>query len=381
MLPDPRDWVFDQVFEMFAAIGEAFADAYKALLLETIKLLIKISLPSQNVIQGEWFSTALGGTFGLASRVMTLIAIIIALWVALTVTRNHGKRLSKLISTMFLLALMVPLFYPVYALLADFSRGLSLGALNLAKGTSDGGTDVAEQLANVALPANPIGMAFVAFVGMVISAIMVVQVFALNIWMLLILLFYPLSIALRPVHKVFNDIFNALNSGILTVLFSVPVMSFCLVFVVIGIEYVPGGNTSTGAVVMTIIGGLAAILTPFVLAVFLYHKSSEIFGATDAAMSGALDINSMPPMTKDDMRDSVDDNHGSALGAFATTVVPGIIGGQILGGDNLMDEVKRYGADAAATAATVAGHPYIAAGVKAAQAYANDRRIQEGDGE
>lgn len=375
-------FITEKFFEWLAAMGMSLSEAYTELLALTVRLLLETGVISVDQMQGSNFEVLLGGTLGFASYVMVTIAVAVALAIVLSPLKNHGTKISHLGSSMVIILLFAPLFYPLYSVANSFARGFGEGLLNLAM--SNEPTDsVINRLVDVALPLNDIGIVILAFVGMIISGLVVGELYMFNVWLVFLLIFYPLVVAARPISKTANKIFHACNSGIVVILFVPTIMTFGLIFPIMAIRYLPGGNAAVAGFIFTVLGGVFALAAPLYLLIVGYRASSEVFGSIDSSVTGAVDINKMPPVTVKEMDQSVDDSHGSALKPFAAGVGTVLVA-SALSNNNTMDEIKSQAgtmANLASTALASSGHPVAALGAKAIQMTADRAAENQKDSE
>ncbi|HET6622864.1 MAG TPA: hypothetical protein VFG56_02935, partial [Candidatus Saccharimonadales bacterium] len=212
--------------------------------------------------------------------------------------------------------------------------------------------------------------------------IVVVEVFFLNLWLLFLLLGYPLVWALRPIGRVTNIIFHTFNCGLFTVLVAPPIMVFWLVLSIGAVRVIPFADNPLGAAVFTQLGGLAAAITPIALAVMSYRRSSHVFGRVDSEMDGAFDINRLPPVTTKQMRDDVDETYSATVIPLHARVSDNLVSNGDTAVQDAVDTVKRHAASAAASKAATAIHPIagvaVAAGYSAYEKHQANKSEEEG---
>lgn len=348
---NPLDWL--------NGLAQAIAGWYTEGVKQSINFLLMYSVPSPDEIKGKFFSTALGGTFGLSTLLIGGVAIFVGAAVIVRFNRDHGRKISKMISSIVWLVVFVLLFYRGYSLLYGFFQGVGQGALNLLTSTA-GGT--VAQLNNILLVVTPQGVGAILILGTfsaVFSLFTLAEAFAFHVILYGLLIVYPLLIALRPL-PVFNTLFHAANSAVVVVALSPSVMVWAYALPVIISNGFPGATASGLSVVLTFVCSLFAFAVPIVLAVLVFNTSRQVFGKVESQVEGAVSIISMPPVDMNDVRRDIDQVHASPMKAILTEVV----GDGLLHGD-LFDDFGKVAVNAAATGFAVAGHPYVSAGIKA----------------
>lgn len=368
---NPANWVP----ALLKVLADEFAKAYAELLISIVTLLTTVALPTIDTLKNEWFRLGLGSTYGLATQIMSLIAVVVSLYLLIKVRSNTGNIISRLATNFLLFGVFAVLFYPVYSLLYNLTQAGTQALFNLATGTENADArEVVELVSGSVMPDNVFGKMITAALASAFGGITLIEAFALRILLYLLLLFYPLTIVLRVVFKIARTAFNVFNAGIVTIAVSGPVMALGFLAPALIGKNIPGGDLPIATFLFTIIGGIFAMITPFVLMWWAYNRSSEVFGKLDATVAGGIDVNSMPPMTMDDMQKDIDDNHSAS---FKQVVVGSALGAS-LADDDIYRDMKQVAVDAASTAATMSGHPYVAAGIKFAD-HAMKKRSETND--
>lgn len=356
---DPTSW-FPALLNVLA---NELANAYAELLVNIITLHTTVALPTIETLKNKWFLLGIGSTYGLATQVMSFVAIVIALYLIVKVRSNNGILIARAASNFVLLAIFAVLFYPAYSLLVNFAKSATQALYNLATGTENATAKmVVDMVSESVMPDNTFGKMVTALLASAFGGITLIEAFSLRILLYAILLFYPLLIVLRPVSQFARTAFNVSNGGIVTIVLAGPIMGLGFLFPALIGKNIPGGDLPIATFVFTIIGGLFAMVVPFILMWWTYNRSSEVFGKLDTTVGGGIDIQTMPPMTMDDMQKDLDETNnisftqvatGAALTALATD-------------DDIYGNMKQIAIDSASSAAVVSGHPYVAAGIKLA---------------
>jgi hypothetical protein len=349
---DPGKWVAGLVLGLANLFGTTQASIVK----QIIQLLFMAALPTVEKLQKGWFALGIGATYGLAAQVMGLVAVTIALIVLITPLKNHGMKLGRGLSSFAMVLIFGVMFYPVYGLLYSLSQALTQGVLNIATSSPTGDSATLIAAVNAVLPEDPFTRMITNGLSLFFGCWTFIEAIALQIALLLILVFYPLVLALRPVVGLARGLLNLFNSGIITVLVSPPVMGIGFALPVLVKDYIPGGSLAFVPAILTVIGGIFAAVTPTILAVLSFRGSKEIFGTVDATLAGKLDINSLPPVTMDDVNKDIKDTQHSPLKSITEAVQTAD-----LLDDDLFSDMKKTTVKLGMFAATATGHPEAAA--------------------
>ncbi|HET8690120.1 MAG TPA: hypothetical protein VFL81_01670 [Candidatus Saccharimonadales bacterium] len=381
LISGPSDWIKDAFWGWIKAFVDMMKEGYTWLLQQTVELLIHAGVISTDSLHSGWYQMLLGGTYGLASRLIGLVAVMVAFWIIILPMKNHGEKIGRMITSMLFMIIFGALFFPLYSVAAELSREFSQSLYQAVSG-SQSQKDLVDQLISGAIPTNLLGAMITTMIGGFIMLIVVVEVFFLNLWLLFLLLGYPLVWALRPIGRVTNVIFHTFNCGLFTVLVAPPVMVFWLVLSIGAVKVIPFADNALGAAVFTQIGGLAAAITPVALAMLSYRRSSHVFGRVDSEMDGAFDINRLPPVTTRQMRDDVDETYSASVIPLHAKVTDNLVNNGETATQDAIDTVKRHAASAAASKAATALHPAagvaVAAGYSMYEKHQTNKREEEG---
>lgn len=333
-LSDAISWLADQLRQ-----------AYGELVLLVMRLLRNSSLPSNKLIQSDWYSLQLGGTYGLAIRLFELSTVLIGLLVVISPLRNHGRKIGRLTTTIPIMVTFGYLFYPAYSMFLNFSHSMSDAIISYMQTTTHQKFVLSGKWAwlQVPTPGNDWAAIGTSMMGGGFGAIILLESAALLIFTLGIILFYPITIALRPLSQKTDQLFHLFNSGLMTVFLSPPIMILFYGLPLLGSRFLPqAGVTSVAIIVLlTLIGGVGALVTPPLLAWWLIRQSQEMFGTVEAGVSGTVDINSMPTVTTEEMTRDVDANHSSGLGAFVKGAALVAVAGELGMTDDILHEIRR----------------------------------------
>ncbi len=347
----------------FEGLVDLLYDWYTGLITAIVSVLFQNAVPTTDEIMTDFFAVSVGGTLGAARVVVNGIAIIIVFVVILSPTRSHGKRISRLVKSVVLVALFGWLFYPIYSLIYNLSQGLTEAALILGTSGSDG--DIAKF--NTMIEGLTFIGVFDKFVAALLSGtfsfVALAEVWIMKILLMGVLIGYPLVLALLPLGWFVIGLFHAANSIILVIVIAPPLMALGFALPLISRNLIPGGSAFALESMTAIIGSLLALAIPIVLFFLAFKASHEVFGRLETMMSGAIDVASMPPMTLNEMQKDVGDTHSG----FFKTVVVDTVGDAVLygnGSGSIVRDMGRAAVDMGATAATLAGHPWIGAAVK-----------------
>lgn len=371
----------DPVGSFFADMAAALRDWYATMLVWLVDLITTVSVPPPEVLVNDFFSLALGGTYGLARVLVALVAVAVAFVIMLSPTARHGVKMQRVIVSVVMTILLGFAFYPVYGLLYNVSKAGVAGVKALVM--TDGETiyDAVMRLFGSLNIVDAINTIIATGISGVFGIFLAGTAVALFVTTIVVMIGYPLAIAIRPLGGFGNTAFNLFNAAILTTLLSPTIMAFLFMAPLFIQKFIPGVAV-VASPFFALVGSLGALLTPYVIFFMAFNKSSEVFGRLDDA-SGQFDIGKMPPVSVDEMKNDIDQtNHMNTT----TTLIADAMGDSLLygNGSDFFDDVLKKGVDIGATAATAAGHPYIGVGLKAAGGvYSNVRNSQKAsaDGE
>jgi len=354
----------DPVGSFFEDLAKALREWYAVLLQSIVDLVSTVSIPTPEMLVNDFFSLALGGTYGLARLLVALVAVVVAFIIIITPTVRHGVKIQRALTSLLMVILMGWLFYPLYSLGYNLSRGAVEGAKALVKTEGDETPyDTVIRQFDVVNLADSISTIVATGISGVFGIFLIGTAVGLYVTTIMVLIFYPLAIAVRPLGAFGNTVFNLFNAAILTTLISPPIMVFTFMAPLLTQKYMPIAALLASPF-FAIIGSLAALITPYVVFFLAFKKSSEVFGRLDDA-SGRFDVGEMPPVTVDQVKEDVKvTNNMSTTAMVADVMTDSLLYGGSKG--DLFDDMLKKGVDLAATATTAAGHPYIGVGLKAA---------------
>lgn len=349
---DPGSW--------FVAFAKAITSWYTDAVKNTITFLLMNSVPSPDAIQSNFFSLALGGTYGLSSMLMGGVAIVLGTIILLRPRHDHSRSIAKMVSSIIWLVVFGVLFYRGYSLLYGFFQGIGQGAVNVLVGSQN---STIAQLNDLLIITNLPEAGAILLVGpfaVVFALFALAESFMLHIALLALLILYPLLIALRPL-ALFNTLFHAANSAVAVILISPILMAWAFALPVIAKNLIPGASNPAIQIMVMLVCSLSAFALPILIAVLVFNKSRQVFGRVDSSVEGLVSVKSMPPVDMNDIRRDIDRVHTSPLKAIASDVV----GDEILNG-NMFRDMSKVAVNAVATGLAAAGHPYASVAVKAA---------------
>jgi hypothetical protein len=350
-------------FDWISSIATMVDNWYSGLLIQVAQFLLQIAVPTKEEIFSSFFSLGLGGSLGLASKLMVLLLIVVMLISIATPLRHHGEKIGRVLTSMLLLALFGYVFFPLYSLMYDLSQGLLQAVINLITGTNNSSLSQINTLFEGSVDVDVITKLISSGLAGVFALIAGLEAITLRLLLIFVLMFYPITIVVRGFGAVGRTIFNAANSAIITVIFSPPIMGFFFVLPLLSKNLIPGGSFPFLTVALAIVGGVMASAVPIVLAFMVFKKSSEVFGRIDSTVGGSLDINNMPPVSLDQVNKDIDDVHSSPF----RTAIEDVIGDGVMHGD-LFTDMKATLVNLTASSAAAAGHPEIGLAVKTGDA-------------
>jgi hypothetical protein len=353
------------LIDFIVNFGKNLTQWYNDVLVATVQYMLAVVAPSIDEISTGFFSLVLGGTLGLANTLILAIVVVVAFIVLLTIKRDHKVKVSRTITSMIGLVLFAYLFYRGYAFLYNLQQILVQFTINFVTGSRNSATiDITNAIAGL----DPLGVVVSTLFGWLFGWLAYAEAFGLRVMFLIVLLFYPVMLALRPLGGFFNVIFHAANAALLVVLLAPPFMAAFLLLP-LWISNVSAGAGLMGGIA-AFVGGLLAIATPIFFFILAMTLSNKVFGNIDAKVAGSVDIGSMPSFSMKDVNDSVHSSHMTPLQTPAGPPVSAPPPGSLMG------DIKGVAVNAAAVALTSAGHPHVAAIVKAGDAAAT-RAVQK----
>jgi len=365
-IPGPSDWV--------EAIAGMFFDSQTGMLKFAIKLLFTTAPPPPGVVESDWFSYLLGSWTNVGINLLSLVILLTYTVLLLRLGKDFGRTNVKLFGSIIGMALFIRGYYPVYATFYKLSHEVSVA---ISEYFTEGGKDsLIDQLTSLASPGDVIGQLVGFFIAWLITLAVAACSIGLFVLTLVVSLVYPVFLVLRPVHRFFESVWHWLNSVIVTVFVSPPLMVLSLSVCVYGINksenVLPTGESYVG-VVSEIVALLFCTATPLLILWLAHKRSVEVFGRLDSAIEGAVDIRSSEPLTVREAENRISESHGSVIREIGTATLVASID------DKPGEPMSRRLADIAATVATSTGHLEVAAVAQAAKSRIPDQP-QKGGG-
>ena len=353
------------VSDWFTDLANSMSDSLANTRVDIVKQLATTTLPTVDELAGGWYLLGLGGTYGLANRIITLVVVVMGLFIMATPMSNHGVKITRLFQSVFIIAIFGAAFFPLYSLGYDLSMSAAQGVIDLAVGKSHSSlNDAAAAMLKVLLPSDVWFKVIVSFVGLIFTYLAFIVAWLNYLAVLVVGLFYILAVALRPLGDRFNTLFDAANSAVITTLTTPVVIVFGLMLPLMAAKMVPAvGNTGISAGIFTLIGAVISFVGPIFVAKWAFSKSKQVFGRVDATVGGALDINSMPPTTPQEMDQST---KASGFKAFASSMAAGGMTAELGKSDDLSGDLRKLAIEGASAAAAATGHVEVAAVLNAA---------------
>lgn len=345
-------------------LARALREWYITFLETIVTVLTTVAVPPLEVLKSDFFLLALGGTYGLARILVALVASAVAFIVVISPTARHGVKIQRAVVSMGLVIVFGWLFFPVYGMFYNLSKGFTIGSLALLNaGDSNGVIDIVIGLFPIASAAEAINTIISMGISGILGIFIVIEAAGLFIMSLLVWILYPLGIAVRPLGQLGNNVFNAFNAVVITTLFAPPIMAFAYLLPAFAQKYTAGFSV-VASPFFAIVGSLIAMATPIVILFLAFKRSSEVFGRIDDA-SGKFDIGHIPPVSIEEIQNDVRvTNHTSTSAVVADVIGDSMLYGKEKG--DLFDDIAKTAVNVAASAATVAGHPYLGMAAKAA---------------
>jgi hypothetical protein len=357
----PANIVSDWFTDMANSMSESFANTR----VEIVKQLAQTSLPTADQLQSQWYLLGLGGAYGLATKLIMLVLMLVSLVMILTPLSNHSLRVRRTAQSFLGVGIFGALFFPLYSLLHDGVMAICNGMVNLATGKQASTiNDVVAAMLAVVMPSDVWFKVIVSFIGMVL-AYCAFAVALLNFLLVGVTgMAYPIAVALRPVAEKFNSLFHGANSAVITTLTTPIVVTLGFLLPTFASKMIPGvGASGIAAGIFTIIGALVAFFGPVAVAVFAFKGSNRVFGQLDfASIGGSVDVDSMPPVTSRDMDNSIKE---SGFKAFTSSFIPGAATAGLGESDDLLGDLKKLAIEGGSAAAAATGHPWVAGALNA----------------
>ena len=357
----PANIVSDWFTDLANSLSESLANTR----VEIVKELAKTSLPTVEQLRGDWYKLGLGGTYGLATKLVLLVVVLLGLIMILTPLSNHSVRIKRSVQSLLFVGLFGALFFPLYSLAYDLVQAGCQGMINIALGKQGSSlNDAAAAMTAVLMPTDVWFKVIVSFLGLILAYCAFIVAWSNFLGVLITGMVYPVANAVRPLGEKFNSLFHAANSAVVTTLLTPLIVTLGLLLPAFASKMIPGvGATGISAGIFTIIGGLISFIGPIMVAVWAFKGSSKVFGQLDSgSIGGSVDVDSMPPTSPRDMNDSVKE---SGFKAFATSMIAGGATAQLSKSDDLLGDVKKLAIEGAAVGATAAGHPMVGAALNA----------------
>ena len=368
---------FDQMVD---AIIEAINDKYLWLLESTIRLIGNIGMPPAEMFKEGPVSVLFGGTYGLAMNIMRFILIVSALILLINTARQRRSEVGgRVLTSLVGLVLFSFLFYPLYGFLDSLARTGAESVIELV--SQSAGSD---ELSDLVVPDDLFGAFLTAGIGTIVMFFVLLEAASMWIGTIILVVWYPMSVALRPFGRFGLVQFNVCTALLFTIPLSLIMMSFALSFGVFAVnlvedttavEAVPGATTLI-AVICTIVGGIAAAYIPYALFKAAYAKSSQVFGNVESRLQSGIDVMSMPTVSTKEAHQSQTRNR------FAMMSFMGGVGAQAVLSDRPTgQEMKSQLLDRASMAAKAAPDPRVRAAAWAvdfARQYTQKRKAQDG---
>jgi len=385
-----KDWIRDGLLAGLKKVGESISnglsDAYTFFLELTIKLIIGFGTPPADVFVDGPLGLILGGTYGLAIQIMSLLVTATAVIVVIEVARRkESVRGATSIVSIFGLAVFGVLFYPVYSLLDGFVRDGSVAMLEAFNSATEE-KSLLENLTAIALPGNLVVVALVSFLGMLMLLVVALELIVMNLAIIGLVLFYPLSFAFRQAGKVGLTQFRLATAGLLALPVSMLLMTFWLCLGVAAVRLTD--KLTSGAaegvapmvgVFMTQAGTFLCLLSPIVVMGLFYQRAVRVINNLDSKVQAGLDNITVPEVNAKVIEEqSAEHRHRilHSLEGVGTHAAQGVSDGQAV-----KDIAKTYVATEVAKKAAASGNPYVAAAVAGWGLYKTVKAVKSTDGE
>lgn len=351
--------------DWFEDLANSLTDSLSKARVDIVKQMAVSALPSAKDLESDWYTLGLGGAYGLATKLIMLILVLVALVMALTPLSSHGLRVRRTVSRFLIVGIFGSLFYPLYGLAYEGIIAFQQGMVSIA--TAKEGAKIEDAwstVVEVSLPTDVWLKLMVAAISLGFTYCAYGLTILNYLGVLVTAMFYPLAAAVSPIGEKFNQLFHVANSMLITTMLTPLIISGGFLLPEYASKALPGiGARGFTAGILVVVGSVVAFVGPIMLAVYAFKGSEQVFGRLDfASISGSIDVNSMPPVSSSDMDTSVKESAGKA---FLGTLGAGAATAQLSKSDDLLGDIKKLGIEAAGAAATAAGHPYVGAALAA----------------
>lgn len=367
-----KDWIRDGLIEGLKKLGESISeglsDAYTFFLEATVLLIAGFGTPPVEIFMNGPLGLLLGGTYGLAMQILSLLVTATAVLVVIEVARRkESLRGASSVVSILGLAFFGVLFYPAYSMLDGLSRDGSLAMLEAFSQASDGESSV-ENLSLVALPGNLFVVAIVSILGTLMLIVVALELVVMNVAIVGIVLFYPLNYAFRQAGKPGLAQFHIATAALIAFPIAMLIMTFWLSLgvLVVGLadRFTSGAAEPIApfvGVVMTLAGTLLCVVTPFVVFGFFYQRTVKAVGNLDSKAQAGIDILSAPELTTRSGNDRQTEHQHRVLHGLETVGHHAAQG--VSQGAPVMDIARTYVATEVAKKTAASGNPYVAAAI------------------
>lgn len=362
---------------MFDRLVGSFVDFVRggaeSAILMLVRMITNSFLPNPELLSSQGLLLYAGGMLGLATMLAVLLLVAMSVVMIITATRDHSRRISKAITSVFYLLVFQFLFLPIFSMAHALSVGLAEAQINLVADSPEPESLIAQMVGD--LPQDTF-TAFMMFPIVVIFSYMASFVaVAINGMTITVYVLYPLAIAVRMIGWTYP--FNVFNAALISALSAPPLMAFGILLpLLVGIIPMPDVISVFVQLLVLVIGLVFAVVAPCVVFFMAFFKSSEVFGRVDATVAGKVDIGSMPIISTEQYMARIEDANDSSGQTFAQAALADAITLPVdldySSKEAFFGSLGHYGADAAATGFSATGHHYAAIAVKVAEKALND---------
>ncbi len=355
----PMIWGFPDIpspSDLIENLGDLIVNANTYILELVVQMILYVATPSSDLIESDAFAYLLGSWLSTGQNLFSFVVIIVGIVIALRFNSNNSKRYSRLITTAVLIAFAIRLFYPAYAALYELSREVS-AFVQETVGEGGSNADFVDALASTSTVPNIVLNLMAAFfivIGAILLGIVSLGIFLTG---LSGILWWPVTLALRPLGGPFVLAFNVANGMIATAIISPPIMVFWLSMSIRATremnDILPTASGIIGMFALLLAVLLAAV-TPIAVFFIGFSVSKNVQGKVDASIAGSVDITASQPLSVQEATANVEQDQSSFLKEAATSAAIATI-------DDRPGESAGYRlADIAATTAASTGHPGFA---------------------
>jgi len=364
----------------FTDWADNLAEWYNTLLSALVLVLGQNAMPSATLFQDDWFLTTVGGTLGLAIRLVMAVVIVLGLYAMFRPTRSHSQWIGGLSYGIIVLMFFGVLVIPIYVALSMLSDVLIQVIAALSTGNPEAGTPELAEMLHGRFPDHFAGKLLSAGFSALFVLFSAAVAWAIHILVVVALIFYPLAAAFAG-SKWGRRIIDMCNATIIMAVFVGPVMIFIYVLP----SALPGSDNSLWRAIAMAASALMAFAVPLVLWLLALWGSSEITGRVTATIGNKIETFSSSPVSVNASIGAETDGRGGVVSTFSKMAAAEAASLALSkaskedDGSDFRKKLSRIAIDSATAATAATGHPYIGAAIKGADKLQQARKNKQSE--